>query len=326
MTATDWAKSVKKEYDEFGNKAFWFATQNFVHGLLSRAGFWVNYGEDFYSRDWDLLILLDACRWDLMEEIEDEYDWIESSGTFMSPASHSREFLHKTFMSGPSGLEKFHAWMKIVQDPDNMDIMDEHWDMSHREEIGKTAYITWNVFAQMLDKDSFHTFKPLGRAKWGDDEAILNPRRITDETIRAMRDGEPEYAIAHYMQPHTPFRNDSSIEESGSVWDRIQTGTKDRDVAWEEYKDNLRWVMDEVELLIENVDAEKVVISADHGNVVGEWGCYGHRPYTPIPAVKKVPWVKTTATDTGQYTPETEMDETVTEDVTQERLAALGYV
>jgi len=325
MTVEDWLGEVKQDYEKYGLNGLKFNAQDLFHGLLSRSGFWVNFGEDHYSRDWDLLVVLDACRWDLFEEIADEYDFVETSGTFMSNSSHSREWLHKHFMDSPAGIELLRVWGHILQDPDNMEIFESHYTMSNRSELPKTAYVTWNVFAQMLDGEAFDEFVPVGRAAWGDDQEILEPRAITDETIRVMREKDPEFTIAHYMQPHTPFKDSDGLEHHGSVWERIQRGEKDYHEAWEEYKDNLRWVLDDVELLLENVDAETVAITADHGNAIGEWGCYGHRPYVPNAAVKRVPWATTTATDKETYEPNVNEWEDADESKIQDRLEALGY-
>lgn len=48
-------------------------------------------------------------------------------------------------------------------------------------------------------------------------------------------------------------------------------------------------VLDEVELFLNNINANKVVISSDHGETFGELGFYGHPAGCPHPVVKKVP-------------------------------------
>ncbi|MFB6188028.1 MAG: hypothetical protein ABEI86_14335, partial [Halobacteriaceae archaeon] len=209
MTVGDWLEEVRQDHSKYGIKGLKFNAEDLFHGMLSRGGFWVNYGEDHYNRNWDLLIILDACRWDLFEEVVSEYDFIETCSTFMSNSSHSREWLHKHFMDEPSGLEMIKVWNRILRDPDDMGIFEDYYTMSNRSELGKTAYVTWNVFGQMLDGDAFKEFVPVGRAAWGDDQQILEPRIITNETIRVMREGDPEYTIAHYMQPHLPLLDPS---------------------------------------------------------------------------------------------------------------------
>lgn len=326
MTVGDFLIEAREDYQRYGSKSLRITAEELFHGILSRIGYFYNYGGDFYNHDWDLLILLDACRWDLMEEVIDEYDFIETYDTFVGQSSHSREFLHKTFMKNKrSGAKKLQVWKEVLEDPDNIEIFKNHYQMQDDEKISQTAYITWNMFSEMLEGDTFYDYAALGRQEWGYDDQILDPRKLTDYAIDLLRSESPERTIVHYMQPHTPFRNSDGTEVSGSVWDRIQRGEKDYQEAWAEYKDNLRWVLDEVELLLENVDSEKVIISSDHGNAIGEWGCYGHRPYVPIEGVKRVPWVETTATDKETYEPEVEELESADKNEIQERLKALGY-
>jgi hypothetical protein len=83
-------------------------------------------------------------------------------------------------------------------------------------------------------------------------------------------------------------------------------------------------VLDEVELLLSNLDADRVAISADHGELLGEFGLAGHPDGFPFSPVKRVPWVDTSATDTGTHRPAVERgdDEASVED----HLRDLGYV
>lgn len=326
MTVGDFLEEAREDYRKYGAKSFRITAEELFHGVLSRVGYFRNYGGDFYDYDWDLLILLDACRWDLMEEVTNEYDFLKPYGSFIGQSSHSREFLHKTFMKNRrSGLGKLLIWQRILSDPDDLETFKKHYQMQDDPRIGETAYITWNLFSEMLDPDAFYDYAALGRQEWDDDDQILSPRKLTDYTIDLLRREDPERTVVHYMQPHAPFRDSDDTEAPGSVWDRIQRGEKDCDEAWAEYANNLRWVLDDVELLLENVDAGKVVISSDHGNAIGEWGCYGHRPYVPVQAVKQVPWVETSATDEGTYEPEPQELPDAEKGTIEDRLEALGY-
>jgi len=49
--------------------------------LLNR-GFWrfgqrMPVGTNIYERDWDALVVLDACRVDILREVADEYEFID---------------------------------------------------------------------------------------------------------------------------------------------------------------------------------------------------------------------------------------------------------
>jgi len=99
--------------------------------------------------------------------------------------------------------------------------------------------------------------------------------------------------------------------------------------VWDEYLDNLRSVLDSVELLLENVDAETVAITADHGELFGEWGLYSHIYGVPHPKLRNVPWVETTATDRETTSAEELLSSysglNDNENI-EERLSALGYI
>jgi hypothetical protein len=84
-------------------------------------------------------------------------------------------------------------------------------------------------------------------------------------------------------------------------------------------------------VLLENVDG-RVAITADHGNLFGEWGLYGHPMHTPVPALLAVPWAEATGVDRRTRDPELEPPESLPvsrvygETDERERLEALGYL
>jgi len=87
-------------------------------------------------------------------------------------------------------------------------------------------------------------------------------------------------------------------------------------------------VLDHVEVLLNNYDAETAVISADHGEAFGKYGIYKHPYGVPHPHVKYVPWCETKGQDTGEYVtkyPEPDLNRVTSED-TEELLKTLGYL
>lgn len=75
---------------------------------------------------------------------------------------------------------------------------------------------------------------------------------------------------------------------------------------------------------MENLDADDVYLSADHAELLGEWGMYEHPRWAPIPRLKRVPWVEVDAEDKRTRTP-VEMDAYRNESELEDRLQALGY-
>ncbi|MEF8887236.1 MAG: hypothetical protein V5A30_05465 [Haloarculaceae archaeon] len=125
-------------------------------------------------------------------------------------------------------------------------------------------------------------------------------------------------------------------------WTRLRDGELPREEFWAAYRDNLRWVLDDVARLLEGTTA-RVALTSDHGNAAGEWGVWSHPPGVPIPALRKVPWVSRRGTGernphpplpeaiagAGDRAREDRNDETAdgagVDDGVEERLADLGY-
>lgn len=264
-----------------------------------------------YSRDWDVLIILDACRADLMNEVASEYEFVGDHETIYSVGSSSGEWLDKTFVK------------------------------EHEGEIQKTAYITGNVKTHhRLDADNFTVLDEVWKYAWDDEHGTILPRALTDRAITNWREVNPDRMIVHYMQPHFPSiphpelgsQQIRDLDDGGwktvSIWDEIRAGKYDLETVRKAYLDNLRVVLDDVTLLLRSISADKVVLTADHGNAMGEWGFYDHPGYHPLRALREVPWVETTADSSNRYEPssyDTSDDEVSIRGV-RSRLENLGYI
>ena len=257
------------------------------------------------DRDWNVLVVLDACRVDLLESVASEYDFLPRIDTIHSVASQSEEWMRATFTD------------------------------DYADEMAETAIITGNPFSEtVLDSSELAHLDEAWRYAWDDEIGTIPARHLTDRAIRYAREHRPERLIVHYMQPHLPtvpeprLSTGPAIADFGSgrvsVWERLRSG----DLSVEEVRSagirNLRYVLDDVEILVNNIDADRVAITADHGEGYGERGIYGHPRETVINAVREVPWVETTATDTRTHEPDGDEPITDTND-RDEMLRALGY-
>jgi len=263
-------------------------------------------GTPVYDRDWDLLIVVDACRFDLMREVASDYEYI-------SDVSQSRSLDSMTLL-----------WMR------------KNFVSMYGTEMSETAYVCGNPFSkQAVDEDDFDVLDEVWKYVWDDPGTVL-PRAITDRTIATAREHQPDRLIAHYMQPHCPFISRPNLTQGkqldkfgnqdwDDVWQKLRAGKISREEVWSGYRENLKLALDEIELLLENVEAETVVITSDHGNALGEWLVYGHPPTMPMDCLRVVPWIETTAVDRGEYEPEIEPGVDHETD-REEQLAALGYV
>ncbi|MFC4990431.1 hypothetical protein [Saliphagus infecundisoli] len=304
--------------------------------VTNRLGIWASsrgyLGTHVLEREWDVLVLLDTCRVDALRQVAPEYDFLDNIGRLRSVGATSSEWIGATF--------------------------DQAW----ADELQNTAYLACNGYADFIlecggDPERFIGPAPpayfeqgdwnfaraadLGRLEhiWryehGDDESQLGhdeghapPRFVTDRAIAVGREFDFERLILHYSQPHSPYVA-NAIEENRELYDYerepfdyLESGG-DRKRVLEAYLDDLRYVLDEIALLLDNIDGE-VVISADHGESFGEYGVYGHPAGSLHPQIRNVPWAKTSAIDTGDYTPKFDPEHTSERDV-DETLRALGY-
>ncbi|WP_232702901.1 hypothetical protein [Halobacterium wangiae] len=264
------------------------------------------------ERDWDLLVVLDACRADVFAEVVGAGDYdLPTTETATSQGSTSKEWLSAVFGSADD------------------------------DALAEVAYVTGNPYStKMLDLSRFGHVDEVWRDGWDDDRGTIPPRPITNRAIEAGREQDTDRMVVHYMQPHFPSIVDGdddgiALDDWGaqpmSVWEELRFGHRDVDDVWESYRRNLEAVLEDVELLLSNVDAERVVVTADHGNAFGEHYIFGHPGGVGIPALREVPWSVTAATDEGTHDPAADAeptettDEEVTDSTVEDRLESLGY-
>lgn len=263
-----------------------------------------------FNEEWDVAVILDACRYDLAaERISSHSIGLSEPEKATSVSSWSPDWIRRTFGSAPEDL------------------------------LEKTAYITGNVFTNELPKSQLGDVDQVWQYGWDEDLETVPPRPMTDRAITAIREGKFDRYVVHYMQPHlppigkhadrftgfSPREGEPGEEREEAEWAAVKSGAIDPDTAREAYRENLEPVLDDLEILLDNIDASEVVVTADHGNYLGEKGRWGHPRDHVHSAVREVPWWETTATDSDTYTPESYDTEGEGTD-RNEKLKALGYL
>ena len=273
----------------------------------------LDYGTSVYDRDWDLLIVLDGCRPDTLSAVAPAFEFVGDVDRLQSVGSCSSEWLTRTF------------------------------DPERAEMVAETAMVTGNTWTdRYLDADAFAALDEVWKYAWDDGLGTVPAQAITDRAIALARECDPERLIVHYMQPHHPFVPDPLAGDEGMA----RTGTRSSDAnPWvalrhgdvsvervrAAYEANLRYVLDSVAVVLDNVAADRAVITADHANLFGEWGLYGHPMHTPVPSLVTVPWVETEGRDRGTHEPTCSPPEPLPvgrvygDGDATDRLDALGY-
>jgi hypothetical protein len=269
------------------------------------------------DKEWDNLVVLDACRFDVFEKLN------TVSGTLskrVSASSNTPEFLRRNF----SG-----------------------------KEIHNTVYVTANPQVDLHLTDEFHYIVPVWKDHWDETLHTVPPDIMSEKAVEAHGDFPDKRIIAHYIQPHYPFIGDLGRNEledhagmelskrlaSGaegrrdekSIWELLYEGDVSRDLVRRAYEENLELVFPHVERLVDQF-VGRTVITSDHGNAIGEraWPVpariYGHPPDIRIPALVDIPWlvVETDERKAVVTEPPTAANRNDRE-VVEERLADLGY-
>lgn len=307
MGLADWISNSSTVFRENGIKAgVRYFLKGGYGGVWRRAGQYVNRGTPIYEKDWDVLIVLDACRADLFAEVADEYEYIESVDSTLSVGSRSNEWMQKNFTT------------------------------EYADQVAETALITGNPFSEeVVDQSKFELVDEVWKYAWDDKLGTIQPDPITDRAIDVSRNQNREKMILHYMQPHFPFVPCSNMHSGFSlddfadpsaedIWTQLERGKYTREKVWNAYRANLEYILDELKLLLDNLDYENVIITSDHGNALGEFGFYGHPESIHLNCLREVPWSRVSSNDKLEYKPD-HTDSIVGKEVPT-ALKDLGYV
>ncbi len=259
------------------------------------------------EQDWDNLLILDACRYDLFKNLNTINGALRA---VISGGSSTSGFLQYNFTS-----DYFSDTVYISANPQTR---------RHRVE------------------DRFYNSIRLWEEQWNDKLHTVLPKDVTDRTLKIAERYPNKRLIVHYIQPHYPFigetgkqiqhrsiRGDGVIEqdrELASVWDQLETGAITKEKVWEAYKENFTILLPEVRRAVNELNG-KTVVTSDHGNSFGEFGVYGHPGGIFLESLVKVPWLVVDDGDRREINGETRsgtVDETTAN--IEDRLADLGYM
>ena len=230
-----------------------------------------------------LLIVLDACRYDMFVDIAPEYLTFEQLKPVKSEGRNTFEYVA-------------HCWPDEYDDvayisaatPVNSDSRDKY----ERD--------TLRLYNGYVPSEHLSHIRDVWRESWNENIGITPPTPVTDAAL----DTDSQRVVAHYFQPHAPFigrqsllghannANSSPMEGEAvdaPVWQRAKWGDVTRAQLKAVYKSNLHRVLRDVCRLVEGTTIENVAIMGDHGEALGKYGIYAHPPLEH-PNTRKIPW------------------------------------
>jgi len=264
-----------------------FLVQSILSPILFR-----NDGTYILEEEWDNLIILDACRYDVFEEI-----------------------YKKRKLRGR--LE-----YRISRGTDTLSFLLENFSLKdYYEDI---VYVTANPFVDKVLRGRFFRIVSVWKTGWDERYRTVLPSTMYKYALKALKKYPDKRLIIHFIQPHYPYLVAPNIDDDSlnklrkdilegkipRVKNRREKRVSflkiaqrdfylyiDRKLHWLIYKKNLEIVMDYVERLI-NVLPGRTVVTSDHGEAFGEklhpllpFRVYGHVYKLRIPAIVKVPWL-----------------------------------
>jgi hypothetical protein len=226
-----------------------------------------NAGIYVVEENWDNLIILDACRYDVLREVMGEDKDI---GYRVSRGSSTLEWVRENFTNR------------------------KHDDI---------VYITANPWLNRLAADSFHKIISVWKDGWDDNLNTVHPKTMTEYAKKAAKEYPDKRLIIHYMQPHKPYIEKYNLQAIMSV-DYMRpkelTGQSGRGnygplAVWDAYKRSLEATLPHVFALINELKG-RTVISADHGELFSKKVLIftlksGHYWGIHVPELIEVPWV-----------------------------------
>lgn len=270
-------------------------------------------GVEIMDADWDSLVIIDGCRCDLFEETLDLGDF---------------DNYQRRRSRGSSTIE----WSRL------------NFDSKYPD----TIYVSGNPVPSRHIEGEFFKYEEVWRD--GFDPSIGSIR--ADDVGQAAREIHEKHPnkrlIVHMMQPHYPFVRNPDIsfsywnqtdelsfgddDRAKDVWEALGRGYIDEERLWNGYQQNLKYAMQHVWNLVDNLDG-KTVVTSDHGNAIGErsWPIpvrtYGHPTGVHIDSLVTVPWATIEKSGRREIT---SGDSTEGVDVARseakDQLEALGYV
>lgn len=274
---------------------------------------------DIMDADWDTLIILDGCRYDLFRESN------QLSGTL--------EKRHSKGSSTPEFLRK--------------NVTDRY---------GDTVYVTANPQHVVHDLEGeFHKIVDVWETNWNSELGTVHPQAVTEQAIETHQNYPRKRLLVHYMQPHYPFigptgqqlpttskfethRREAQGENEDvagvdDIWTLLEYGEVSKQKVVSAYKENLELTFPHIQTLLDNIDG-KTVVTSDHGNLYGERifpffsKKYGHPTSIHARNLVEIPWLIVESGSRRCITSDNQKQESSAEETKEvrDRLRDLGYV
>jgi hypothetical protein len=261
--------------------------------------------------DCDYLIVRDACRYDYFKEnyeefLEGELKPVKSRGTSTPewlPKTFTSRYNYKYYAANPyvNSLGKAHEdWNPAKAFKEIVDVWATDWN----EE--QNTVLPEDLTDKVIEEDGgsksiIHYIQPHRpyiscpeeRKVWNMQKELLGENDGEEQsTKRKLIEATRPYWSKFFWK--LPYRTRWKIKDLIGVenphWGALVQDIGE-DKVREHYEDDLRLALKEVARLVERLDG-KVVVTADHGESLGEHNDWGHQCDSNNPKQYTVPWLE----------------------------------
>lgn len=235
---------------------------------------YLGYGDDgiaVFDQDWDVLIILDACRYDAFRK--------HASLPGRLRAVTSRGSVTPEWLSANVADRDLTDTVCVSANGQYLRLADE-------------LNTRWHAFEGVVEDELADAEESL---------LVASPETVTERACEVLEQYPRKRVVIHYVQPHTPYLGPlgrKHFPPGRSLTELGTDPTHDRDLIVAAYHENLHLVLSSVEELLDTAgpDIGRVVITSDHGELLGDrlWPLpvrqWDHIQDLPHPLLVRVPW------------------------------------
>lgn len=271
-----------------------------------------------HETDWDCLVILDACRYDYLKKTYEDYNLRGNLKKAFSPASSTGPWLRNIFNTNDfkdviyvSGQPRVNSIGENVTDFSGrdcfrrvIDVWNAHWNdelntiepkfVSKATRIARAKYPNSRIISHFMQPHS--PYLSLGGIL---KENRFNPAKSAREETQDKGIGKKFRNVLWDIVRKTlsrelfgRLRTFPGIRDFLKIRDQVEIVAKKYgdDGLRKIYEENLRLALEEVSKLKERLPGTMVVTS-DHGDLLGENRLYGHPTWSNHPILREVPWL-----------------------------------
>lgn len=211
--------------------------------------------ELIHRSGWDHLIICDAARCDVFQEIYPDY----LSGDYQSVYN--------------GGCGATIAWFPYI--------FNDFYDLTYFNGGVPIWVFDWNPH-DYDEREHFSEVPHYTEYEWDDEIGTAKPESVSEVVMKY----NPDRSIIHYKQPHFPTR------EYPKASGQSQVADLGHEAALEAYRDNLRWILSHLSEFVYELDGN-IVVTSDHGECLGDCGQWLHGTgFDEHEHLVNVPWLE----------------------------------